>query len=177
MTAVAEAPPKVSLTATADEFDVYAFKQRRLVIRHSTGDTVVAFIEILSAGNKHRRRALDRFLDKAVAAIVGGYHLLLIDLYPPGPFDPQGIHGAVWAEFEETAYQSPPDKPLTLASYSAGAIPRAYVEPIAVGAAFPDMPLFLEEDWYVNVPLEQTYREAYSGVPERWRRVLESAVD
>jgi hypothetical protein len=35
------------------------------------------------------------------------------------------------------------------------------------------MPLFLEEDTYVDVPLEDTYREAYRGIPDRWRAVLE----
>ena len=35
------------------------------------------------------------------------------------------------------------------------------------------MPLFLEPEMYVNVPLEATYRAAYRGVPRRWRQVLE----
>lgn len=37
----------------------------------------------------------------------------------------------------------------------------------------PDMPLFLDEDWYVNVPLEVTYMEAYTTIPRRWRQVIE----
>jgi hypothetical protein len=37
------------------------------------------------------------------------------------------------------------------------------------------MPLFLEQDWYVNVPLEQTYSEAYASVPLRWRTVIEDS--
>jgi len=36
-----------------------------------------------------------------------------------------------------------------------------------------EMPLFLEPDLYVNVPLEATYLAAYRGVPLRWRRVLD----
>lgn len=36
------------------------------------------------------------------------------------------------------------------------------------------MPLFLEPEAYVNVPLEATYQGAYHGVPGRWKRVLES---
>ena len=67
----------------------------------------------------------------------------------------------------------PRDRPLTLAAYSAGAIPRAHVEPIAVGSVLPEIPLFLEEDRYADVPLEDTSREAYRGVPDRWRVVLE----
>jgi len=51
----------------------------------------------------------------------------------------------------------------------------AYVEPTCVGRVLPDMPLFLTPEHYVNVPLENTYMAAWRGVPERWRRVIESA--
>ncbi len=51
--------------------------------------------------------------------------------------------------------------------------PNAYFEPIGVGAALPDMPLFLTPDYYVNVPLEATYQAAWHGVPKRWKRVIE----
>jgi hypothetical protein len=33
-----------------------------------------------------------------VEAIYRGYHLLIIDLFPPGPRDPHGIHEAIWSE-------------------------------------------------------------------------------
>ena len=62
-----------------------------------------------------------------------------------------------------------------MAAYTAGERRKAYAEPVAVGMTLPDMPLFLTEDRYVNVPLEQTYQEAYASVPERWRRVIEGA--
>jgi hypothetical protein len=44
---------------------------------------------------------------------------------------------------------------------------------MAVGAALPDMPLFLRPDRYVNIPLERTYQEAFAGMPVFWRDVLE----
>jgi hypothetical protein len=47
-------------------------------------------------------------------------------------------------------------------------------EPIAVGATLPNMPLLLEAGWYISVPLEETYLQAWRGVPERWRRVIEA---
>lgn len=172
-TAVAEAPPRVALTMEPRETDLYAAKRRTLTIRHSSGDRIVALIEILSPGNKSHLRALDRFVDKAVSALDSGYHLLIIDPHPPGPQDTEGIHGALWAEVTSIPYRAPRGKPLTLAAYSAGPVLKAYIEPIAVGSVLPDMPLFLEEDWYVNVPLEATYNEAYASVPERWRRVIE----
>jgi hypothetical protein len=49
----------------------------------------------------------------------------------------------------------------------------AYVEPVAIGEALIEMPLFLAHEWYINVPLEPTYQAAYRGVPKRCRDVLE----
>ena len=174
--AVAERPPQVRFTVTA-EADQVAIKQRTLVIRHATGDRIVALLEIISPGNKDRRLALSRFVDKVVSALQQGYHLLLIDLFPPGPYDRQGIHHAVWAEVdgvEAGGYRQPGDKPLTLVAYEAKQAPTAYVEPIAVGAVLPEMPLFVQPGWYVSIPLEETYQQAWRGFPERWRRVLEA---
>jgi predicted methyltransferase len=36
------------------------------------------------------------------------------------------------------------------------------------------MPLFLEPERFVNVPLEATYQTAFAVQPERWKRVLEA---
>jgi hypothetical protein len=99
--------------------------------------------------------------------------LLILDLQPPGPRDPQGIHGAIWEEFADATYRAPPDKPLTLVAYDAGPPKRAYVEPVAVGSVLPEMPLFLEPGEYINVPLEATYQTAWQSVPQRWQRVLD----
>ena len=49
-----------------------------------------------------------------------GIHLLVIDLFPPTPRDPYGIHKAIWDEFEEQPFELPADKPLVLAAYVAG---------------------------------------------------------
>jgi hypothetical protein len=46
------------------------------------------------------------------------------------------------------------------------------VEPTAVGSPVIDMPLFLDDEHYVPVPLEATYQAAWHGVPERWKAVL-----
>jgi hypothetical protein len=172
-TAVAVAPPKVSYRASLSEEEIYTRRRRTLTIRHVSGDRVVAYIEILSPGNKSSRTALDRFLDKAVAILNHGCHLLVVDPFPPGAFDPEGIHGAIWSQFTRASWEQPADKPLTLAAYTGGMLPHAYVEPISLGAVLPDMPLFLDEDWYVNVPLEATYMEAYTTVPRRWQTVIE----
>jgi hypothetical protein len=61
------------------------------------------------------------------------------------------------------------DKPLTLVSYSASHVKTAFIEPVAVGDKLPEMPLFLEPERYVLVPLASTYDAAWEGVPEYWR--------
>jgi hypothetical protein len=171
--AVQVAPPRMRVTTEAEMND-YVLKRRTLVIRHASGDHIVALLEIVSPGNKSARHALRSFVDKAVEALYRGYHLLIIDLFPPSRRDPNGIHGAIWSEFSDDSFVQPADEPLTLASYSAGQLKRAYVEPTGVGRALLDMPLFLEPDIYVNVPLEATYQAAYRGVPRRWQQVLEA---
>lgn len=171
---VAESPPRVSIVAVADDDNGYALRRRTLVIRHEGGDEIVALLEILSPGNKNRAAKLDRFLDKAVSALLAGYHLLIIDLHPPGRFDPQGIHGAIWEQFDSHPYLRSPAKPLTLAAYTASSPHKAYVEPIAVGDSLPEMPLFLDVDWYVPMPLEETYQAAFRTFPDRWQQVLEA---
>jgi hypothetical protein len=169
--AVAVVPPKVRHTIRP-EIDEYVYKRRSVVIRHVSNHRLIALIEILSPGNKASRHALRSFLDKAESALAHSIHLLLVDLHPPGPRDPRGIHGALWERLFSDAVPTP-EKPLTLVAYAAGPVPTAYVEPVAVGDALPDMPLFLAAEQYINVPLETTYRAAYEGVPRYYRTILE----
>ncbi len=37
-----------------------------------------------------------------------------------------------------------------------------------------DMPLYLEPNGYVLVPLENTYNRAFEALPKRWRSVVEA---
>jgi hypothetical protein len=160
----------VTMTETA-----LLLRQRRIVVRKDVNDEAIAILEIVSPGNKEKRAALDQFVDKAAGAINEGLHLMVLDLFPPGPFDSRGIHGAIWGRMGG-AYEPPPGKPLTLAGYSSGQVVTCYVEPTAVGTELIPMPLFLTPDRYVNVPLEPTYLGAYEGVPQRWKRVIEGGV-
>ena len=106
-------------------------------------------------------------------ALYRGFHLLVVGLFPPTPRDLHGIHAAIWGEIGDELFALPSDEPLTLAAYSAGLTKCAYVEPTAVGHELIDMPLFLEPEFHVNVPLEATYQAAYRGVPQRWRQAME----
>jgi hypothetical protein len=175
MLAVVEEPPKVSLALEASrDAAFYIARRRTLVIYHSTGDRIVALIEIVSPGNKHSQRTIEAFLDKSMAALNDGYHLLVIDLFPPARYDPNGINGLIWEYVNAEMWQVPTGRQLSCASYCAKSPLVAYVEPIAVGMQLTDMPLFLTPEHYVNVPLEETYMSAWRGLPERWRRVIEA---
>lgn len=171
--AVALAPPRVRLTSEIEMND-YVLKRRTVVIRHNSGDRIVALVELVSPGNKGAKHALDSFVEKAHESLFRGYHLLVVDLFPPGPRDPNGIHGAIWKGLSDEPFVLPPDEPLTLVAYSAGQRKKAYIEPTAVGRALIDMPLFLTPERYINVPLEATYNGAYRGVPRKWKAVLDA---
>jgi len=170
--AVATAPPKVWLRTRA-ELDVYAAKAKAVVIRHASQHQVVAIVEIVSPGNKRTRHAVRRFAEKAEEILRAGVHLTIIDLFPAGPRDPQGLHKEIWAQGIDEDFALPPGKPLTLASYTGGTLPEAFVEPTAVGSTLADMPLFLTPEVYVPLPLEVTYTAAFEAMPAYWRDVLE----
>lgn len=147
-----------------------------VVVRHVNGDGIVALFEIVSTRSKESRNALRRFVNKACELFARHLHLTLVDPFPPGPHDPNGIHAAIWEEVENKPFELPKDKPLTLAAYVCGLTTQAYIESFAVGDILPDMPLFLGEEVYVAMPLEATYRIAFADMPQRWRKVLETAV-
>jgi hypothetical protein len=161
--AQASAPPRTRYVLKS-EADPYLSKVNRITVRDPDG-IVVSVIEIVSPGNKSSRAALDTFVEKAVEFLGQGIHLLISDLFPPTTRDPQGIHGVIWDKFQDEPFELPPDKRLTLVSYSAGLQKVAYVEPIAVGDVLSDMPLFLEPDRYVPVRLEATYQATWDVCP------------
>ena len=173
--AVAEAPPQVSRKMVVRPPTSYRLAQRTLTVRRRRNHRIVAMVEIVSPANKDRARSVNEFADKVYDALEHGCHLLLIDLLPHGPHDPQGMHYAIWENFDNEHEEPPPpaDKPLSLASYLALPFPEASYEPIAVGDVLPPMPLFLDPDWYVNTPLEETYQAAFRGMPAFWCEALD----
>ncbi len=67
---------------------------------------------------------LRAFVEKAVTLLRAGVHLLIVDLLPPGPRDPQGIHKPIWDEFIDNDFSLPSDKPLTSPRTWAAPIPK-----------------------------------------------------
>jgi len=154
------------------EAEIYARKANRIAIKHRLGQTV-AVIEIVSPGNKSRAHALRSFVEKAYELLRQGINLLIVDLFPPSPRDPQGIHKAIWQEILDEPFELPADKLLTVVAYAAAEPKTAYVEPVAVGDPLPDLPIFLAPGIYVPAPLESTYQATWSKCPEVVREMVE----
>jgi hypothetical protein len=170
---VAETPPRIKQAARAEtEAALYARRANRIAIRHKLG-RIVAMIEVVSPGNKDSKHALASFVAKAADFIRNGIHFLVIDPFPPGPRDPEGIAQAIWDELVgEPLATRPADKSMTVTAIDAGEPLTAYVDWVAVGDPLPDAPLFLAPGWYVNVPLEQTYEASWAVTPQPIRGLV-----
>lgn len=167
--AVAVTPPATGQVARAAEAETetayYARKANRIVIRHRRGHLVAA-IEVVSPGNKNNKNGIREFVRKAAGFLRNGIHVVVIDPFPPGPRDPEGLHQRIWDAFVGLpAEPRPADKRLTVVSYDAGER-VAYVNPVAVGDPWPDTPLFLAPGWYVNIPLERAYAASWDETPQ-----------
>lgn len=169
---LSEAPPKPQTAFVMPvKSERYAAKANRVVVRHSLGK-IVAVIELVSPGNKDSRHSIRSFVDKTVDLLYDGINVLIIDPSPPSGRDPQGIHKVIWDEITDDPFTLPTDKQLTLAAYQTAPIKTAYVEPFSVGATIPDMPLFLHNDFYINVPLEASYMDTWNVLPQTLRDLV-----
>lgn len=166
-------PPRTRLVLHADD-EVLASRGNRITIRHPLGE-IVSVIEVLSPGNKSSRSAMKSFVDNTVELLRRGIHVLVIDLLRPTNRDPDGIHKVIWDEFQEEEFTLPADKPFTLVAYVASLPKAAYIEFAGVGDRLPDMPVYLDPDNYVPIPLETTYENAWASCPEDMREFVERA--
>lgn len=185
--AVAELPPRVKGRQTLRPTPLAL--RRTLAIRHVSGDRLVAMVELVSPANKDRPRSVTQFAEKAASALEAGVSLLLLDLFPPVSADPDGMYIAVRDQLALVGGDPPngrpgdPDpglptdaEPLMLAAMAAGDPVEAFLERVAIGSPLPPMPLFLDPDRYVNVPLESTYRAAFAEMPPQYRVLLETSL-
>jgi hypothetical protein len=168
---VGERPPQTALRFVDGRVE---YANRVVTIRDCDTHRVAAALFLVAESHKRTRSCLDAFVRRAVGAISHGIHLVVIDLLPPTPRDPEGTQPAIWGEFADDPSELPPGKTLTLASYDAGPPRAAYVDFVAVGDTLPDIPLFLAPDVYVSVPLEATYQAAWEPLPASWRNLLTS---
>ncbi len=169
-----ETPPKVRFHGRMENAQ-YARKANTVVIRDRSNHQMIAMIEILSPGNKGSQNDLAAFVRRAEHALFAGIHLMIVDLFPPNPRAPDGIHKAIWGEETEADFALPADKPLSCVSYVGYPCIEVFLEPVAVGDKLPKMPLFLTPETYVPLPLEKTYHSAWEAVPSVWQEVLTTA--
>jgi Protein of unknown function (DUF4058) len=162
---------------TADQ--VLVRRASRIAIRHRLGD-VVCMIEIVSPGNKAGKLSIRSFVAKTLEFLRAGVNVLVVDPFPPTPRDPQGLHKLIWDGLVEQSmpFELPPGEPLLMAAYKVGddladLAPVAYLEPFKVGANLADMPAWLDQDYYVNVPLESAYQTAWDNCPADMRYLVE----
>ena len=155
--------------------EIYSVRANRIIVRHHLG-RIVAVIEVVSPGNKDSRAALRDFVEKTVDFLRAGIHVLIVDLFPPTPRDPLGLHQVIWDEIADATFAFPAGKDRILASYKMGDKRVAYVEPVGVGDVLPDMPLFVTWDLHVKVPLEPTCRATWEASPEELRLAVETGV-
>src|SRR5579871_1500201 len=113
--------PRSQFHAETDA-EFYRRKKSSIVVRHISGDRIVAMLEVVSPGNKASRHA---FVDKACELLEHRIHLLIVDPFPPSARDPNGIHAAIWEEAQDEPFALPENKPLTLVAYECGSTTRA----------------------------------------------------
>ncbi len=172
---IATLPPPFTPIVRRTTNEIYASRANRIVVKHHLG-RIIAVIEIVSPGNKDSRAALRDFVEETVDCLRKGIHVLIVDLIPPTQRDPYGIQKVIWDEIIEEDFTFPDDKDLVLVSYKTGGERAADIEPVTVGDALPDMPLFLTNDLHVMVPLELTYQSTWDASPEELRIAVETGV-
>lgn len=171
------ARPEAKLVHTTDA-EFYLRKKSSVVVRHVSGDRIVAIVEIVSPGNRNVVGAVRAFVDTVWDLLKQRIHLLIIDPFPPDKRTPHGLHPSIFEEIEEQPAHVPSEKPLSLIAYECGDKIQTYFEPFAVGDALVDVPVFLSPpDTFIEVPLEESYQAAWSTVPPRWQRVVEPPGD
>lgn len=173
---IVAAPPRADVVRPMRGADAatYARRADRIAVRHRHG-RIVAMVDVVSPGNKAGRFEARSFVETAADMVRHGIHVLVIDPFPPGRRDPQGLPAAVWDEFaDEPLAPPPPARNRTVAAFDAGDDRTAYVSFVGVGDPLPDMPLFLRPGVYVPAPLEASYRTAWEQFPAPVRGLLAS---
>lgn len=167
------APPATQYSLAANL--VYVRKKSQVVIKHELGH-VISVIELVSPGNKHSQLEIERLTKKSASMIHDEINLMVIDPFPPTPRDPDGIANLIWREIDATRQlEFSAARPLVTTSFQANPAPIAHFNCFSVGALIPPMPIFLIEDRYVMLPLEETYQKVWSALPVPIRRIFETA--
>ncbi len=162
--ALLEPRPTTRVIQQTDE-DIFAAKADRIRVESVDGE-IVAVIEIISPGNKHSIGNFKKFVEKSVKYIRSRVSVMVVDLFPPTPRDPHGIHAEIWDQFEGGGEHLSDDENRCVVSYEPGDAVTAFMEPLSVGRELPDMPLFLGGRSYIKLELQPTYDIAWESFPD-----------
>jgi hypothetical protein len=154
---------------------IFASRANRILVKHHPGRTV-SVIEVVSPGNKDSKLALDSLVAKTLSFLKKGIHVLIVDLFPPTPRDPLGIHKRIWDEFADEPFEFPSGKDRLVISIEADEEKVAYVEPVGVGDVLPNAALFLAPGVHIKVPLEPTYQATWNACSKALREAVETGI-
>ena len=156
--------PRAVLRQTIDPQQVRR-PRRQVVVRHKSGHRIVAVVEIVSPGNRSGPAALEATRDKLLLLLQQRIHVLLLDLFPIGPHDPEGICGLIAEACGSEPLPLPTGYDRVLASYRATIPAEAALYPLRVGDDLPPMTLPLLGEESVTIALETSYTDALAILP------------
>ncbi len=171
-TAVLDTPPKLAGHRSAKRIPKERQKPKHVAIRHTSGHRIVALLELVSPANKDRRLSVVRFAEKVQAAVLGGVHVVVIDLFPPTRSAPHGLPSRAWQRFDRSPVVPPPGRLLSLGSFVAKPKPEGFFEVAAVGDELPPFPLYLTDTHYIHLPLADTYAATFAASAPYLRDLL-----
>jgi hypothetical protein len=162
--AVRDDLPRTQFTVTDDRRQ---YARVAVGVRHADHHQPQAAVLWVTGQDKQTPWRFRSLLDTVTGAVTRNIPLLLIDLFPPSPRDPNGIAEVIREELSSHPIGWPRDKPFTLVSYQCFDACTTHLQRVAVGEVLPDMPLFLDSELWVPVPLEVSYTAAWHGCA-RW---------
>ncbi|MBV9126259.1 MAG: DUF4058 family protein [Planctomycetes bacterium] len=153
------APPQPTLAVEVDFHHLDLFEVQ---VQREGGLEMVAAIELVSPRNKDRSTARRQFAVKCAAYLQAGVSVMVVDLVT-------GRRENLYAALLEQLDLAPGDNGLgELYAVACRTVPpdqpgrlETWVGPLVMAAPLPTLPLWLEADLAVPLPLEQSYEATF----------------
>jgi hypothetical protein len=155
------APSRPTMELPVDFTDLDLFEVQ--VIRREGGPHLRAAIELISPGNKDRPSHRQAFAVKCAGYLQRGVSVVIVDVVTGRAAN---LHATILEvlRLNGTAPWVSPSQLYSVAYHMMGIDGkgrlRAWTEPLNVGTALPIMPLWLDEELSVPLPLEESYTTA-----------------
>ncbi len=154
------APPRPRLTAPVDFTRVHGVEVH--VFQDDGGPRLRAAIELVSPSNKDRPRSRQTFAAKCVGYLEHGVAVVVIDTVTRRSGN---LHDEIVRTLEAPALAWGSPTPLYAVAYrtaprKAETLVEVWPEPLAVGQDLPALPLWIDEDLCLPLPLQASYEAA-----------------